>query len=67
MAKFFSRNIGLTGRLIRGALGLLLAVAALCCEAWWARVLFGVAAGFVCFEAARGWCVMRACGVKTRW
>ena len=67
MPNFFGRNINGTGRLIRGLLGVVLMIATICCSAWWARMLFGIAAIFVLFEAVRGWCVMRACGIKTRW
>jgi len=62
-------NIDRTGRLLRAASGLLcLGVAAGC---WW----FGreVAAGVLCafalfqfFEAAQGWCAMRAMGFRTK-
>jgi hypothetical protein len=30
-------------------------------------ILLFIGGGFVWFEAARGWCMMRACGVKTKW
>ena len=32
----------------------------------WLGLLLAVSGGFVLFEALRGWCVMRACGIKTR-
>jgi len=28
--------------------------------------VLAVSGGFVLFEALRGWCVLRACGIKTR-
>jgi len=32
----------------------------------WLGVVLAVLGVFVLFEALRGWCVMRACGIKTR-
>jgi hypothetical protein len=32
---------------------------------WTLAVVAFAAGGFQLFEAARGWCVMRACGIKT--
>jgi len=68
MPKFLSRNIGRAGRVARGILGALFVFggAAACFWNFWAGFgLFSVGA-FVFFEALRGWCVMRACGIKTR-
>ena len=64
----FSRNIGNTGRLVRGLGGLALIVGAgfgFFVSVWLGAVL-AVLGVFVLFEALRGWCVMRACGIKTR-
>ena len=63
---FFSPNIGTAGRLVRGACGLGCAA-----SAWFLRdhlVLTVALAGsgvFMLFEALKGWCVARACGLKT--
>jgi hypothetical protein len=68
MKTLFSRNIGNTGRLVRGLGGLALVVGAgfgFFVSAWLGLVLT-VLCVFVLFEALRGWCVMRACGIKTR-
>jgi hypothetical protein len=32
----------------------------------WLAVLLAMAGVFGLFEALRGWCLMRACGVKTK-
>ncbi len=63
-----SPNIGNGGRLLRG-----LAAAALMIGAWfafvasfWLSLLLGLSSLFVLFEALRGWCALRACGIKTR-
>lgn len=65
---FFRPNIDRTGRLIRAAGALCLAIGA--AVSWphtrTAAIALGGAAAFVAFEAARGWCALRACGVKTK-
>jgi hypothetical protein len=68
-------NIGRSGRIARGISGLIFIVAGI--VTWLAHwpeslawrwivvvVLIG-AGGFQLFEARRGWCVTRACGIKT--
>ena len=45
----------------------LLGGAVFCRTEWpWLAVMLAMAGVFCLFEAIRGWCVMRACGVKTR-
>lgn len=60
-------NIEKGGRAIRGGLALifLLAAALLFSESGWLAALFLIAGLFTLFEAARGWCAVRACGFKT--
>jgi uncharacterized membrane protein len=68
MNKFFSRNLDKRGRWVRGVGGVVLTVSGLFACAysvWWGAALI-VAGGFMLYEAARGWCVMRACGIKTK-
>lgn len=66
----FAPNIDLKGRALRGALALMLFAAA--AIAWnragkrWIVVLLVAAALFTAFEALRGWCALRACGIKTK-
>jgi hypothetical protein len=69
MKKLFQPNIGKTGRLIRSLIGLILLGLAIAASRWHWLAGAGLVAGgaFCLFEAARGWCVARACGVKTRW
>jgi hypothetical protein len=66
--KRFAPNIQNKGRLIRGLIAAVLFIGgivatqihiALC------LALFGGGA-FVLFEALRGWCAFRACGIKTK-
>jgi len=45
---------------------LVLAGIAACRVGWWASAVLIISGGFVLYEAARGWCLMRACGIKTR-
>ena len=69
------QNIDKSGRLARAITGALcvLAAPALWLLDWpqpgvwrWLMVVLLVAVGvFQLFEARKGWCVMRACGVKT--
>jgi hypothetical protein len=66
--KFFASNIDRRGRLARAVLGgmLIIAGVALAWVAWWACVILVLSGCFTLFEAARGWCLLRACGLKTR-
>ena len=68
MKKFFSRNINSRGRVVRGVLGGLLVIGGVvvCAYNVWGAVALIISGGFCLFEAVRGWCVMRACGVKTK-
>jgi len=68
MGRFFARNIDRRGRMVRAAWGLALIVAGLLLSARSRGICFAsVALGaFALYEAARGWCLMRACGIKTR-
>lgn len=68
MAKFLAPNIDSKGRKVRAILGSIMLLASVVVAFWDLRValvLWGCAA-FVLFEAARGWCAVRACGIKTR-
>jgi len=68
MKRFFSRNIDRKGRVVRGVMAVGLFIGA-----WFAfgvssllGIVLTVSAVFTLFEALRGWCVVRACGVKTK-
>ena len=68
MNRFFTRNIGFHGRLARGVIGAIELIAGIIMadfELWICLVLvllglFGI------FEAVRGWCLARACGLRTK-
>ena len=68
MAKLFRRNIDGRGRLVRGVLAGVLILGGLyaATDLLWLGIVLLASGGFVLFEALRGWCVMRACGIKTR-
>jgi len=68
MKKFFLPNIDSRGRIVRAVLGGLLVIGGLvaCGYNLWAAVALTLSGGFCLFEAVRGWCVMRACGIKTK-
>ena len=68
MGRFFAPNISRPGRWARviWGLGLIAVAVALFTTSRWASGLLAAAGGFSLFEAARGWCVLRACGIKTK-
>jgi len=68
MRNFFKQNINTRGRLIRGTAGVAMIVAGLLLsrEDGWICVALVASGGFVLYEAVRGWCIMRACGIRTR-
>ena len=68
MKPFFSRNIDNKGRLIRGlgALGLLVGAGFGFTVSVWLGIALLTSGVFVAFEALRGWCALRACGIKTK-
>lgn len=68
MKRFFSPNIDRKGRVVRGVIAVGLFIGA-----WFAfgvssllGVVLGAWAVFTLIEALRGWCIVRACGIKTR-
>jgi len=69
MRKFFASNIDRRGRIIRGVLGAVLVLTGLILSirGRWICMFMVVAGAFMLYEAARGWCIMRACGVKTKY
>jgi hypothetical protein len=68
MKPIFPRNIDDKGRLIRGLGSLVLLVGAGFGfgVSVWLGVALTASGVFVAFEAVRGWCALRACGIKTR-
>jgi hypothetical protein len=69
MKKFFSPNIDPRGRLARAVTAMLLLLAAIILIPHTRRLalVLALVGMFVLFEAWRGWCALRACGIKTKW
>ena len=67
-SKRFASNIDNTGRLIRASGAIVIGATAIL--VWSASATAGaclaLASAFLAFEAQRGWCAARACGVKTK-
>ena len=68
MKSLFPPNIGSRGRLVRGiaALGLFVGAGFAFRVSIWLSLGLAAAGAFVLFESLRGWCALRACGIKTR-
>ncbi len=68
MRAFFSPNIDKTGRIFRAAWAVACFVGAWFAFPYsmWLGLLLVAGGGLAVFEALRGWCIMRACGIKTR-
>ena len=68
MKPIFSRNIDNKGRLARGfgALALLVGAGFGSTLSVWLGLVLLAAGVFVAFEALRGWCALRACGIRTK-
>ncbi len=64
----FDRNIDSKGRYVRGLGGAALLVGAAFgfMVGNWLGWLMLASAALLLFQAARGWCIMRACGINTR-
>ena len=68
MGNFFARNIDRRGRIVRAVWGAALIIAGLLTSTRSGWICFALVAwgGFALYEAIRGWCLMRACGIKTK-
>ncbi len=68
MSRFFRPNLDYRGRMARGVIGALCLVAGIIIAgdySLWGLIL--VAAGlFAILETIFGWCLVRACGIKTK-
>lgn len=66
---FWTPNIDLRGRIIRGCMTLVIFGAALFAEregVLWLAVMLAIAGLVGLVETVRGWCLLRACKIKTR-
>jgi len=68
MKPVFSRNLDNKSRLVRGlgALALLVGAAFGWRVSVWLGLVLLVSGLFVACEALRGWCALRACGIRTK-
>lgn len=68
MSGFWRPNLEVRGRAFRWAMAVLLGLGAWLAWGWsgWVSGVLGLAGLFTAFEAGRGWCVLRACGIRTR-
>ncbi len=68
MSNFFRPNIGKQGRIARGVVGTICLIAGIVLVDFvlWLGLIFVVAGLFAIYEALRGWCLARACGVRTK-
>jgi hypothetical protein len=68
MSSFFRRNIGFHGRLARGVLGTISLIAGIIMADFklWICLVLVVLGLFAIFEAVRGWCLVRACSLRSR-
>ena len=68
MSHFFQPNIKRQGRIARGVIGSLCLIAGIILVDFilWLGLIFVVAGLFAIYEALAGWCLARACGIKTK-
>ena len=68
MSKFFRPNITRNGRIARGVIGAICLIAGIITVDFilWLGLILVVAGLFAIFESVQGWCLARACGIKTK-
>jgi len=68
VSPFFRPNIKRQGRIARGVIGSLCLIAGIITVDFvlWLGLIFVAAGLFAIGEAVKGWCLVRACGIKTR-
>ena len=61
-------NINRAGRIARAIWGVLVSGLGALAFLWkpWVAIILFAAGAFALFEALRGWCVLRACGIRTK-
>jgi hypothetical protein len=66
--RFFKPNLNFRGRMARGVIGTLCLIAGIVLVDYrlWLGLIFVAAGLFAIFEAVARWCLVRACGVRTR-
>ncbi len=68
MSRFFRPNLDRHGRMARGVIGALCLIAGIVVVdyVFWLGIVLVVAGLFAIFESVSKWCVLRACGIKTK-
>jgi hypothetical protein len=68
VSRFFQPNLKRQGRIARGVIGTLGLIAGIVLVDFklWLGLIFVVAGLFALFESLCGWCLVRACGFKTK-
>ena len=69
MSSFFQPNLKRSGRIARGVIGALCLIAGIIIAGdyeWWVGLFLVVPGLFAIYEALAGWCLARACGIKTK-
>ena len=68
MSNFFRPNLKRQGRIARGVIGTVCLIAGIITVDFvlWLGLIFVAAGLFAIYEALSGWCVARACGIKTK-
>ena len=65
---FLNKNIDGKGRVIRAAIGAAMLIPAaiihFTTDLWWLALIFLISGFFGFYEAARGWCALKACKIK---
>jgi type IV secretory pathway TrbL component len=68
VSRFFQPNLKRQGRIARGVIGTLCLIAGIVLVDFilWLGLVFVAAGLFAIYEALAGWCLARACGIKTK-
>jgi len=69
VSRFFKPNLDRHGRMARGVVGSLCLIAGIIVAGdveWWIGLILVAAGLFAIFEAISKWCILRACGIKTK-
>jgi hypothetical protein len=68
VSNFFRPNLQRNGRIARGVIGALCLIAGIVLVDYrlWLGLIFVIAGLFAIYEALAGWCLARACGIKTK-
>jgi hypothetical protein len=68
VSNFFRPNIKRQGRIARGVIGAICLIAGIITVDFelWLGLIFVIAGLFAIYEALSGWCIARACGLKTK-